>query len=1253
MITRLLVLLTVLLLPLPSFGAVLYISGFEAADFQAGTDQRDSVDVVDIGYDTAAVVQSTIRHDGTNGGHSASKWSYKILGLSGLQSYLEPQLQPALNHSVLSTGFHMYIATRPGSGGSDCREVARMEGAGGENLCNIQICNNGDVRLRTSTTVITPVLNYTASGTCSIDEHIRCASGTDCSQSPSAQTCTACTTGNGADCYWAPIELGFTNTSCRMYIGGKLIAKNDAVTPQMPNATRVKLGVIDTPAIANGKWYVDDWVITDETRARPGWVAPLFPDANDTVSGKGKLCVSGGDCTGINLNCITDWANGGTLVSPAAANTNKCRDRGASTDCTTGDEDRFSMQNITMEGRASTIRAVAALTYGRTTNGGAYTGTAQIGYGTSFTSTIWHEPTAGWDVASGCDNNPWCFLGYSLFENRPGSTNLGWSVADVNSLLLRYRNCKDPGQSQEIRFAALMAYAYAEYPDLGLIPLNIPDVNGDGKRVILHIGDSILDGTFAKQCLFLAPGEVTKRQCSQQQCCSWSEFCDNAGGCGSNADCRTCTSTRNEQTGDKGVECDDVDYFCDTGGTPPQTCNLTDPDNGFCNNNANIACTANAQCENLGACPSAISATCEEACPDDPSNPTQDNKCPTGNVGWGAFTLDHLNVDTVLSCARGGESSHQMAKRRAPGLVNGRHNSCIFIKGTGLCGCQSVGDCPGGASACTANRCVGGSACTDSSICGTDSGSVFDTSYSSKFPCIPANKPDAMTVYMGANDYDVPDPQCDAPRIARAVLGDRFNMCETTATDRCPNSTTTACIGNSTCTALYGPDSRCMGKAFSPQGSKTDSVCTNDSSTFNCTVKANTCVNTTNCDVQLRQGVTCTSATAVATCGSAARCVSLDIADFYTQCDGANAACACIGLGTCEDNYNLHPNTYPDGALCGCSNDKDCPSTAPSCIIQGGDTKGWCRRACTFNNKGTNCGTGAACLRVDTGATCGSGYGGACVCSGQCSCPCSAETCSTECKERRVARSVTDTYNFWSPEIKVQGRCDGARCQECGWEYHASGTGWAEKINAGAVRGKLLYKSFLSLKSAAETLGAQAPFIVYAVPAHPRNIDGFNENEYFDSVGKSIIYDTTNFPLVADLHKCEMNLGWKARFDTFTDEVHKNSAGGSLYMDCFAAVLESLNTCATGSRLTLKPAKYCRAENGKYGAACTSDADCTTAESCIIKSCRCTTGNDCVGKGAGGVDGTCNTGTHECEYNPGGGPVSVCHDAGDSCNIVQ
>ncbi len=374
-------------------------------------------------------------------------------------------------------------------------------------------------------------------------------------------------------------------------------------------------------------------------------------------------------------------------------------------------------------------------------------------------------------------------------------------------------------------------------------------------------------------------------------------------------------------------------------------------------------------------------------------------------------------------------------------------------------------------------------------------------------------------------------------------------------------------------------------------------------------------------------------ATCTAARGPDARCVGTKFSDVEYPCvtnTSGNVADLCTastadckvdadcGAGqTCSVN---DPTAAYRKGFCECQVNGDCP-TNYSC------SNGICRRTG---------GSDAACSEPDRAGSYNSSAG---VCWGQCTCPCSRSTCTTD-----ADCPVVDYPTATTPGPRTyKGECVGGRCTNCGptvCNHDPDVAGAFRRFTRPLIAYGMSYQFRRMQDFVDQYVDPDGkPVLIFATqPEFPRltttaqggvrqlgNACDFAQPVwqdwgYLQYHSQKVL---ASFPHVADVRtlmrgRCRNQIVTNDTCAYHVDAVHTLEAGARVIgADGFGDYLTALNTCTTGTWPFRTRQSYCRQGDGDYTTAtCSTLDDCDAGERCEVKVCTVnddTTANGCPG----------------------------------------
>lgn len=773
------------------------ISGFETADV-AGT---SSYEIAKGGTTSAVNVVSEGRcARSTNDGAPTSFRCLKLTPAAG-QSVSARFLSSlgdvwAMGTDVASVTRRYHLGTVPSSGVLPLGEFTETDASPG-----LTLVANPDRTL----TVSYGGTDYGSTapvktGTCSSNTYKSCETATVADDCASGDTCVACNTATGAGCakvYFEAVQRnGLGTVTVDVWLNGNhILDVTAAATDIAPIDDWVDGSLTLTAGTGGGSVWIDDARLGDGTgtptneQARMGWgpIHAVYPTDQRENTTTANSCA-----TSEPWSCLDDWASGATDPDDGIGDTTRARD--------VGDRGTFLVTPPTV----STIGGVGTALVGRTSND---TFTYQI------STTL-----------AACDPTTCVYGDLRLSDTADGSTTHAlvqadawgdgptgpWDQDQLDALGVRIEYEEESKASAVQRWSGLAVYIAENLPDV-VEPTHLPDRNGDGIVTMCFACDSLCLGTFTVAC------KTSQDLCSQPDYCEWDSTHDKPiGGCGGNdAVCRTCTGNRDAFNGGAGIPCTSTDECTPSSPPCPGAGCTCDTGNGVCVQNALIPCTADGDCEGFGTCPAAVDAECIPSCPEADSTTDYDRSCTTSAdcsaneeclpvhgslacmgicpdssfTSWGAQACGALSPD--VTCAifpQGSEHSSQLAENRWDGILQARHHTGTFIRGTGLCACATSGDCATGA--CVSGRCED-VPCTKATDC----------TYPTLDPICDGPDCDYIGVGEGTNDSSgaLVTPECTG--VHATVAEPCANGCESRI----------ACTSNDGCSAR-GPDAICYGQ---------------------------------------------------------------------------------------------------------------------------------------------------------------------------------------------------------------------------------------------------------------------------------------------------------------------------------------------------------------------------------------------------------------------------------------------------------
>lgn len=1141
---------------------------------------------------------SCVTHASINGGSGTSKHSLKLNIASGETAYYDLGSAVTLNESQYADHVCVYVNTATISAATRIHE--HREGA---NLgCYVQLNADKTLTVKDGTgntfgstsKVMETSYCSSSSNDCTTDQdcldankgdvcvsskcqNIRtpCHDNTPC---PTGQTCTACTTSTGADCYFGCHELITTTFGstrlCELAWDGTVLVTGSPQTATTGNVTNVRIGATTDPGANGLTAYFDDYVGVGGTdRTHMSLVERTCPDEDGTpLTWTRDTC--GG--AGTHEQCIDDYCTGtfelgsGFLRLSSVGQQESFKGTGAMTL-----DDGTSVGAVEQEivGRQTGTSAFDFSTWLLLYNGSTYTDTLPI------------------IAVSGTGSTTTRMLARGVYDETGIAGQQNWSQGRINQIGSRWANTTGNATANRV-YANLVNVQVKRSDAPSPITLcqndgdtsDIEDHNygtNDGKCVVAAIGDSTAYGTLAVQC----QNSTSQEMCSQADYCSFDSIAAGgnqdlpAGGChNSDAACQTCASRRADFNGGAGLPCgpNNGSVSCDQCGTSTDDAVTAGCcSGGICNGSEGISCTSDADCV-LGDCSTCTdgdctaqtpTATCELACPGSGTACTSDSQCsggqkcntdwgictgtcPTGRASWPAYLPQVVSADVILQCGQGTETLPGMVQSRLASIMQTGQNAstsatgpCIAVQGSGQCECSAGSDC-GTGGACTNGRCTSGdasrTACTQQTDCATSKRCLF-------YP------PDYIIVHEGYNDFyqfNGGSANCTGPQ----------SLTNQTTGGPCGNCPVTRCIANSTCTSRSA-SSECGGHAYGFGFTGTDYPCdTNRVTIFTssslCLLRSNACKTASDCEVS---GQTCSG---------------------YTSGPTANGWCDC-GADDADPATNC-----PSGYSC---------------------KNGRCRLACTVD---ANCGTGGSCA--------------ANVCQGICTCPSNSND-QTHFPNAAACTKDADCPNF--------GICSGGACI-CGGAPICFEQGDACRIPA-LRRWNSSDALFAGLGETAGSPPAGMDHLPHWVREAqkivdlPPDSDGrpvlifsalvasdlerpvCSEGDKPTGLRPVWLYHTFRKQLASMLtfpHYIDSFLTFanNPTDDLFVDTVHPGATGAQLLgQTSIGAFLNSLNVCAQNGgteRATAQP--YCKTTAGVFqSTTCTTVADCSAGQLCERRPC--------------------------------------------------
>jgi len=1016
-------------------------------------------------------IQTTLDHDETNGGEgfgragvtASSHWAVAVYPTEGEIAYYQPCYTGGtlicenpifpLTASELSFGLSVNLFTAPPA--DKQRRIMEIIESDDSPGCAIEVKSDRTLELRydTEATALTTVSYFLTQVACSDNPYQGCTVNGDCK----SDLCNML--------FWPGLTLKEKLVSgkviCSISINGRLIYQSSGEAfPGTPSSLKsVRFGALET--IGGGGVeaatyaHMDDFVLDDDD-AGHGYVARLGPGSDGEGTEANNWTVNGCGAS-THYQCLDDYS-----ISPYTYDGSKYLQRWEDYK-----EEYFHETNpadlVALPVGAS-VRGVTLNVAGWT---GAVAGTRKLIYGiVDYNSTI--EDT---EVVSLSNSTTDRLIAQKTYSSTLSNSN--WDQGTVNNTGLHIKIHPDTAGTRPIMVGELLLSVSVRQPAAPAPELLYDHNKGDedGMLTILIAGDSMLGASTTSNCV---GNEVYRdTHCTFQSYCKWDyQYQDlPAGGCDvdgvlDDSRCQTCTGRREEANAGAGYSCNgdrgegtgviscghtctnDTTKPCDEDGDcSPGTCELQDcvadteygcDEGKVCEYSSGACCSTDADCYELGTCANTAAeyAECIWSC----GPPEDDGYCPASNMSFADFILRDVNVDNLIVCPQGGETSYQLLTNRFSGttysLLDGTSSGYCFSThaGSGKCRCTSDskcettsggacdGVCVGGSepwSACNGS-CVGGSEegarctvdadCAGGGTCNT-SGADADCAGSGTCSlagvdkvCTASDNDDAECTSNGACESNV----CNYPNPDYILIQSSINDTATMTTDpECTsvwNSTNvyypcwaslspTACTDDRDCELAVHKDSKCTGRY--PFG--TDNACgfawDNVYNLGTCTVQRWRCHSDTDCDIMpgncTQDDATDVVHAGVCECDEDADCQYFmdEISERY---DGENA----------KDYLCRESCLGGDQIGADCEVDSDCPSSTCG--------KGICFRACSGD---LDCGKGICVGGVNNNMSCwvdSDCPGGVCysyarscdtgagVCKGYCTKPSSAIPCTSD-----------------------------------------------------------------------------------------------------------------------------------------------------------------------------------------------------------------------------------------------------------------
>lgn len=1255
----------------------IFISGFDAADTQAGT-ARNSFEFVEVLgnggdpedmriddlADSGAVIHcgDTLCGAAGNGGSNTSRKAVRVTVANDEQAYWRPceetdaQCEKAefpVDLLEMTVGFSFHIPSDP----SGSRELLRI-------VENDATPDGANVRLNVVSGVPRIFLYYDDQLIASpaLDLHPFACAPADAEDVVSILVSCTSDTGqcpNGThDCtannptpraYYPGLELrqvvnGANAVTVELRLAGKLIAQVLSLDPisDVGSIRTFYFGAVGTePATMDVR--IDDVVVAAGSRAGHGWVDALVPvcagspcdvSAAWNVGGSGAHC--GCDETTAEYGCVDDYLDSCESYAyfTGAGRQNIQRDN-------INKIETWALSDLASvaPGAPGSVRAVI-LGQGRA-------GTASnrifdadltvVGGGSPATM----GPVEIGGVGSGGATPR--LIG-SLTQGPSIGLGSAWEITDINNLRLTVRTTANTQNFVEVH--AVLVYVQVERPTvLGSVTLlDGNDGTDDGEVTLCFQGNSITRASQAANCV---GGATPGADCSQESCCSWDDLaCDkpiNSCGAGTaespfdDSVCKTCTGRRNESPNAAGFPCsnpDDSECACPAGNCTGQCVA------GTCQNNPAAPCSTDAQCD-LGLCDDA--GTCKDACPDISS--TNRGTCPTEFSAFPGKLLSMVRSDrtqTYIFPASTSSNNAACFDRMISGLSD---STCASwgsaIVGAGKCTCSAAADCQrvsGGTCSgnlCTASDsgqelCQGWNDLTNIApgrVCsGTLSQScVVNSDCSATQTCV-----DRDACETGKCQFD---NKCDI-LVTQSVLADQAFVgihdpeCETPQSavhsaavlgrfiggeDPCSPPTAVLCSTDADC---GHPDAKCVGRLQS-----TTRLCMSGSL---CTINRPSCRVTADCPYGTCSVNDPTNPRRTGVCACT-----------------ADADCETAGPYDCENGICRKHCTSPT--------DAGCTSLGGECENDAVDGQDQCKGVCTAPSRSMSCSSGgdadceymlAAFLGVPAVTVPGSCIK---VCSGNTDQTCAADTDCTA-TQTCVNRCSCTGIDSCMDQAAVCPRSRAA------WINRTGGHDLALD-NFDLMRAEAL------AAGSGETDGYPRVMFITDPPIY--DSQDFNRTSTSCGEGYAGLLSDEGYLQRVDQHLLAEG-GFGTRFGHViptgeffhlkesgqsghvADGVHLSQAGAEAYAEKIADYLNAFSVCAHQKRTPWQyPQRYCRNVDGTFtGVACTPAtqfADCTVVQTCETRPCvgQCTasTCDDQAGLGCSTDDDCCPATGDACNPN--------------------
>ncbi len=1256
-----------------------FLSGCDGVD-QSTTNTQALEFATTNGSQTAAQMSAvlTFRKSASNGGDNSSRRSCKVNVTTGNHAgyKMKTDFTPtsSMNHK-----FSYVYDTLPSAGNS--RALSCIFESDGSPGCCVTLDSNGKLGLIYSEGTSWGVqANAMVRNRCSVHEELGCSTSNDCPDHATGETCTTCSTASNLDnCHLTDIEYheevrGTDQVLCEMALDGTWVYQG---TTKFVNHSPVNspvnagFGAMNVTNFTTGSLlgYYDDLAWIDSSKGDtigPGYVIRLIPAS----VGKGTALQWDRDtCPGANaVDCLTDYDDSSNFTY----NSDNTNDQ-LFTNKKNYIESFSALAPIPsslQEGASITMGDIAL--FGRTTSN-AGTREFQLSFQYCPVSTC---------ISNVCsNNNKACLTSLDCCETPVSSGALTQNNDTTIRQLGRFGLANPPTSNwdtflkgaalafnttvntaaEQIRVGAVIEYLYAKMPS-AQEDATFKDGNigtDDGIFSVGMAGNSTCAGSFESGCV---GGSNNGAACTQATCCSWdfdgadcatpgSCFCDApTGGCGdpgstiANAKCRSCPTHRELFNNGFGLPCtinSDCALTCNTTTHKCQQANGDDI--------STLSCNSNPDCD-LGACPSAGSATCVESCPNGGYCASSTSSGYPGGAK-GKIPVDSGSTKGVIyRCCQGGESSAGFYQNHFYDFLNGKQNisaagGCSAVVGTGKCICTSDNDCDGSANSCnlTTGTCQTGSraACQTAADCNNKPCKfppcdicIFMESYNDQHPM-------GFNLNLETNSRGNTDPNCEDSSGVQLP-----NPTSTQYPDLCPN------VGTGTYTC---PSTQCTQK----------SDCSSLSSNSQC------------------YGATTTSGAAcMRKFPSTETCTSQIVNGCYTDndCNGAaGVTMTCSKTTAISSTSNLSVT-----GICLCDSDTDCQNAYGSSYVCNDSI---CRLSCSGTSD-TSCGPSSSCVDVDPGA--GTKY----VCKGICSCTCDSISCGddSQCGKRDYQaalapfrkRTFTGICNKSSGKCNncglvrsgdpgvLKGPCECTSDPDCTGTCNtaigfctngdapctidgdcagtcntttkrcSTGAGSSCKSDSQCAPGK----HCLSLhRNYAQYEGGHMGIYAFVAKQMQNYVDSLVESDrkpilMFMTVplpGGKLSASSTKCPGTTKTGFCETASGYLAFSDLeyftrsytdlialfparyvidvreyfdkirysnvfhFSDQVHYGAEGSSAVGDGIAFYVNNLNVCLTPSGT---PQKYCRHQDKSFtSTGCVADSDCGALERCVRRRC--------------------------------------------------